>query len=116
MNQNGNISKGYAPLILFVTIIFAMVFARMWISGLEAAGTDPKDVALAKAVYELTGITIYAIVLSVVATWIIFWIYDLSLVQKTVFPGHNEINHQESIFWSLAKSCLLYTSPSPRDS
>ena len=42
--------------------------------------------------------------------------YDIRLETQPEFPKYIHDNMAHKLAWELLKSCLLYTSPSPRDS
>lgn len=84
---------------LWLAFLFYM---RVTMNASVAEGHVPEP--LANAIYELSVQTIYGLVLSVMSTWIIFWVYDLPIIQQVVFPGADEISLGESTFISLVKN------------
>ena len=95
--MNGNVSfRNFAPLVALFLSAIALFFWNSQINTAISMGSGA-DVAFQKTLYELSMATLYSLVLSVMTTWIIFWIYDLPLIQEVVFPASNEMRMAERV-------------------
>ena len=95
MNEKG-LNRNITAVIIIGLWLAFLFYLRTTMNTDVASGHIPAP--LANAIYELSIQTLYGIVLSVMSTWIIFWVYDLEVIQKVVFPGANEITFGENLF------------------